>query len=124
MNSSPKRLGFIGLGRMGYPMARLLYQAGYPLTVLDAAKAQTARFLAEHSGVIVADNLEPFSEAGVVITMLPDSDVVDAIVLGQADHKGLIEILPPGATLIDMSSSQPMRSQTLAQSLNQRGIHF
>jgi 3-hydroxyisobutyrate dehydrogenase len=124
MSVTAKRLGFIGLGMMGYPMASLLHKAGYELTVLDVAQAQVARFLAEHAGAAAAGNPEAFSNVEVVITMLPDSDVVDTVLLGQADHKGLIDILPPGATVIDMSSSQPMRSQALAQALTRRGLHF
>jgi 3-hydroxyisobutyrate dehydrogenase len=119
-----KRVGFIGLGMMGYPMAHLLHQAGYPLTVLDTAAAQVARFLTEHPGVVAADRLAAFGDVEAVITMLPNSDIVDAVVLGQADQPGLIDILPSGATVIDMSSSQPLRSQALAQALNERGLHF
>jgi 3-hydroxyisobutyrate dehydrogenase len=124
MSVTAKRLGFIGLGMMGYPMASLLHKAGYELTVLDVAQAQVARFLTEHAGAAAAGDPEAFSNVEVAITMLPDSDVVDSVVLGQADHKGLIDILPPGATVIDMSSSQPMRSQALAQALTRRGLHF
>jgi 3-hydroxyisobutyrate dehydrogenase len=124
MEAPRERLGFIGLGMMGYPMAELLHKAGYPLTIHDAIQAQVVRFLAEHPGAEIAGNLEAFAEAGVVITMLPGSEIVDPIVLGQAGQRGLIDILSPGATVIDMSSSQPMRSRTLAQILNQSGLHF
>jgi 3-hydroxyisobutyrate dehydrogenase len=124
MSVTMKSLGFIGLGMMGYPMASRLHTAGYPLTVLDIAKVQTARFQAEHAGAVVADNIAEFSEVGAAITMLPGSDTVDTIVLGQADQPGLIDILPPGASVIDMSSSQPMRSRALAQTLGERGLHF
>jgi 3-hydroxyisobutyrate dehydrogenase len=74
--------------------------------------------------VTAADTLKAFSDVEAVITMLPGSDIVDATVLGRADQRGLIDILPPGATVIDMSSSQPMRSRVLAQTLNQRGLYF
>lgn len=118
------KLGMIGLGKMGYPMAHLLHRAGYALTIFDLDRAQTTRFVAEHRGVSQATTLEEFATVQAVITMLPDSDVVDAVVLGQADRSGLIDILLPEAALIDMSSSQPLRSQSLAQALAQREIHF
>ena len=124
MSATPKGLGFIGLGMMGYPMASLLHRAGYPLTVFDVAQTQVTRFLTEHSGAEEASNLEGFSEVEVVITMVPGSDVVDPIVLGQAGQRGLVDILPPGAIVIDMSSSQPIRSRALAQTLNRRELHF
>lgn len=124
MDNSMTKLGMIGLGMMGYPMAHLLHTAGYALTVFDIDRAQTTRFLAEHSGAGQARSLEDFSAVQAVITMLPDSDAVDGVVLGRADQSGLIDILLPGAAIIDMSSSQPLRSQSLAQTLAQREIHF
>src|SRR5262249_2391108 len=110
MNATAKRIGFIGLGMMGYPMAGLLHQAGHQLIVFDVARPKTDRFLTERPGAKVAANLAAFSTVEAVIAMLPDSDAVDAVVLGQATSRGLIEILPPGAAIIDMSSSHPMRS--------------
>jgi 3-hydroxyisobutyrate dehydrogenase len=124
MTAAKKAIGFIGLGRMGYPMASQLHGAGHQLTLFDAVPAQTARFASEHAGTRQALSLEELSPNGVVITMLPDSDAVEQVVLGQPSHRGLIDILAPGATLIDMTSSQPFRSRALAQALQRRGIHF
>jgi 3-hydroxyisobutyrate dehydrogenase len=124
MNAARKSLGFIGLGKMGYPMAGLLHRAGHELTLFDAVPSQTARFAARHAGICVAESLEVFSAVEIVITMLPDSDAVDQIVLGQPPQPGLIDILPLGATLIDMTSSQPLRSRELAQALETRGLRF
>src|SRR5262249_51526818 len=75
-------------------------------------------------GAKVAADLAAFSTVEAVIAMLPDSDTVDAVVFGQATSRGVIEILPPGAAIIDMSSSHPMRSRALAQTLAERGLHF
>ena len=124
MKTIKKSLGFIGLGMMGYPMAGRLHQAGHELTVFDIAQAQVAKFLGEYPGVTAADTLSGFSDVEAVITMLPDSDIVDATVLGRDYQPGLIDILPPGATVIDMSSSQPMRSRVLAQALHHKGLRF
>jgi 3-hydroxyisobutyrate dehydrogenase len=124
MNTIKKSLGFIGLGMMGYPMAGHLYRAGQDLTVFDTARAQIDEFTSEYTGSTAANALNAFSNVEAVITMLPDSDAVDATVLGQADHPGLIDILPMGGVVIDMSSSQPMRSRALAQTLEKRGLHF
>jgi 3-hydroxyisobutyrate dehydrogenase len=124
MKAATRKLGFVGVGKMGYPMASLLHRAGHALTLFDAVRAQADRFTAEHAGARVADSLEAFSAVEVVITMLPDSEAVDEIVLGRQPHRGLIDILPPSATLIDMSSSQPLRSRALAQALDRKGLHF
>lgn len=124
MSSEKKRLGFIGLGKMGFPMASRLVDAGFVLRVYDIAKAAVVRLREEHPGVAVAGALESFSDVEAVITMLPGSDDVDAIVLGQSGQPGLADVLPAGTTVIDMSSSQPMRSRALAKKLGEKGIGF
>lgn len=124
MSSTRKGLGFIGLGMMGYPMASRLYEAGHRLTVLDAASEKASRFQAAHADAVTAGTLQAFANVEVVIAMLPDSDAVEAVALGQSRQPGLIDTLSPGTTVIDMSSSQPMRSRVLAQTLDQHGLHF
>ncbi len=130
MNIDKKRLGFIGLGMMGSPMAGRLCRAGYALTVFDIEPAQVSKFAAANPGVTAADTLNAFSGVEAVITMLPGSDDVDATVLGgtgNADNTaktGLIDILTPRAAVIDMSSSQPLRSRVLADALGKKGVMF
>ncbi len=117
MNAAAKKIGFIGLGMMGFPMAGLLHKGGYGLTVMDVVPDTTRRFISEHAGAKDATTLEDFSGVDVVITMLPNSDIVDATVLGNQGQPGLIDILRAGATVIDMSSSQPLRTKALAEKL-------
>lgn len=127
MSAAPAPLatvGFIGLGMMGFPMAHLLHQAGHRLIVRDVAAATVERFLAEHAGAQAADDAAGFAPADVVITMLPNSDIVDATVLGSGGEPGLLGSLRPGAVVIDMSSSQPMRSKALAEKLSAAGLRF
>jgi 3-hydroxyisobutyrate dehydrogenase len=124
MDAAIKKIGFIGLGMMGFPMASLLHKAGHALTVLDAVPATLDRFASEHPGASAAAGLEAFAVADVVITMLPNSDIVDAVVLGQSGQSGLINILQPGVTVIDMSSSQPLRSKALAEQLKKMKLSF
>ncbi|WP_414691291.1 NAD(P)-dependent oxidoreductase [Noviherbaspirillum sp.] len=118
------KIGFIGLGMMGNPMAHLLAQAGHALAVMDLNAATAARFAAEHAGATAVTELKDFGDAEVVITMLPDSNAVEAVVLGSADKPGLLSILKKGATLIDMSSAEPMRSRKLAQTLQDKGLQY
>lgn len=115
------KIGFIGLGAMGYPMSHLLAQAGHDLIVMDLNTAATAKFVEEHKGAAVAASLSDFAAADIVITMLPDSNVVESVVLGSA---GLVSILKKGAAIIDMSSSEPMRSKALADKLLSLGFDF
>lgn len=124
MSGSGKRLGFIGLGMMGYPMASRLHQAGHSLIIFDVAEAQVDKFVREHTGAAAAENLEAYADVEVLITMLPDSDTVESTLLGKDGRNRLIDRLPSGAVVIDMGSSQPIRSRALAQSLEREGLHF
>jgi 3-hydroxyisobutyrate dehydrogenase len=117
-------IGFIGLGMMGLPMATRLAAAGHRLRVADTAAQAVQRFVQANPGAQVAEGLADFADASTVITMLPSSDVVDAVVLGGGGATGLISILQPDAVLIDMSSSEPGRTRRLAQALGAKQIHM
>lgn len=117
-------VGFIGLGMMGWPMASRLNAAGYRMVVRDALDATTQRFFYEHAGVVCAAGPQDFAACQVVITMLPNSDAVDTTVLGAAGISGLLDVLPVGAVVIDMGSSQPLRTRALAQALVRAGKRF
>jgi 3-hydroxyisobutyrate dehydrogenase len=121
--SALARVGFIGLGKMGVPMAARLHGAGYPLLVRDARPDAARAFVASHTGAVAAANAAALAPCDVVITMLPDSDVVDAVVLG-GDDAGLIALLRPGTVVIDMSSSAPLRTRALAARLADAGLRF
>jgi len=124
MAAAMSRIGFIGLGMMGKPMAARLHAAGYPLLVGDALPAVIQAFVDAHPGATAARDGAAFDSCNAVITMLPDSDAVESVVLGAAGGKGVAHYVKPGALIVDMSSSQPMRTRALAQSLGQRGILF
>ena len=110
------RIGFIGLGMMGRPMAHLLHAAGLALVVRDANADAAASFAAGHTGVAVAQDAAAFSGCDAVITMLPNSDIVDAVVKELAPH------LRRGACVIEMSSADPVRTRALAALLDERGV--
>jgi 3-hydroxyisobutyrate dehydrogenase len=118
------KIGFIGLGMMGYPMATRLARAGHSLVVMDLNQANTSRFIAENTGAAAAGEAADFGEADIVITMLPGSAAVEAVVLGSDGGPGVAASMPRGATLIDMSSSEPMRSRELAQALAAQGLRY
>lgn len=124
MNVPGTVVGFIGLGMMGRAMVERLHAAGYGLVVHDVVPAILDHFVELHAAAVKANGLETFSICDVVITMLPDSDAVDACILGSAGEPGLVEILKTGAVLIDMSSSHPLRSRVLGQALQQAGKRF
>ncbi|MEI2415076.1 NAD(P)-dependent oxidoreductase [Orrella sp. JC864] len=111
-----KRIGMIGLGMMGNPMAHLLHEAGYALVVKDASAQAEQAFLAAHAGAQAAAAEQAFAECEAVVTMLPNSDIVDAVA------QSLMPQLRRGACLIEMSSADPNRTRALAGRLAERGI--
>ena len=117
--SSGERVGFVGLGMMGWPMASNLAAAGYSLTVRDVDVTRQERFTREHGGVAAAAPPD-FDGVGTVITMLPDDGVVRDAVLNW--DGGIAVALAPGALVIDMSSSNPRGTRALGEALAQRGI--
>jgi 3-hydroxyisobutyrate dehydrogenase len=112
-------VGFVGLGKMGAPMADRLQAGGYPLRVFDAVPGLADEFAADRPGVEAVDNVSGLAAAEIVILMLPSSDVVEAVV-----HGGLAEALRPGTLVVDMSSSDPVRTRKLAERLEGDGLRL
>ena len=107
------KIGFIGLGIMGRPMAKNLVKAGYDLTVYDLNEEAVAR---------AADSSREASlEAEVVITMVPNSPQVREVVLGK---DGMAEGASEGTVLIDMSSIDPTESRSIGMELKKYGIEM
>jgi len=100
-------VGFVGLGNMGWPMARHLRAGGVDLVLLDARAEQAARFAREHGGRAADGLAEVARGSEIVITMLPDGKAVRAVALGVPGAPGLIEGWCEGSVLVDMSSSDP-----------------
>lgn len=113
-----ERIGFIGLGIMGQPMAGNLLAAGYPLTVHNRSRGPVDELAAQ--GATSADTpREVAATSDVVITMLPDSPDVEAVVLGP---DGVAEGIRDGALYIDMSTIGPAVSRRIAAVLSERGV--
>ncbi len=110
-------LGFVGLGRMGWPMATNLLRAGYELVVRDADHDVELRF-AEQGGAASGQDAAAFAAVGVVITMLPDGRVVQDAVL----NEGIADVLAGGTVVVDMSSSSPHDTRELGRELRRRSI--
>ncbi len=114
------RVGFVGIGNMGAPMVRCLAKAGFSILIHDTRTEATAQFSDGAPNIRVAANAaEIGARCGIVITMLPDSKVVRAAVLGDG---GFAAAMPSGGLVIDMSSSFPLETQKLGEELSVRGI--
>lgn len=106
-------IGFVGIGNMGWPMAACLADAGYSLVVADARRATADNFVQQVGGR-VADSLSALAvSSDVIITMLPTSGNVSAVMAEGVDN--LLAGLRPGTVVIDMTSGQPAITRKLAE---------
>ena len=113
-------VGFIGVGNMGRRMAANLAAAGFPLVIRDSDPAVQQRFIDAHGGQ-PGNEPQDFAGTSVVVTMLPDGNVVRDAVLG-GPGGGIASALRPGAVVLDMSSADPVGTQKLAAGLAPSGI--
>ncbi|MGG7102657.1 NAD(P)-dependent oxidoreductase [Rhodococcus sp. 24CO] len=114
-----KSVGLVGLGAMGGPIARNFVNSGQQLIVRDADAASQQRFLDSHPSAVGTTDFADFAKCDVVVLVLPTSDIVDAVVLGEG---GLLSQLQAGSTIVDMGSSIPDRTQKLAEAAAEQGI--
>jgi 2-hydroxy-3-oxopropionate reductase len=113
------RVGFVGLGLMGAPMARNLMRAGHELVLYNRTRAR-AEELAAGGGAEVADGPREVAGASeVTITMLPGPPEVERVVAGQ---DGLLEGAAEGHLIVDMSTSSPELARGLADLARERGV--
>jgi 3-hydroxyisobutyrate dehydrogenase-like beta-hydroxyacid dehydrogenase len=114
------RIGFIGLGVMGTPMAGHLANAGHALTVLDADRGKAERLAAAHRGIAIAAAAREVAErSDIVVTMLPSGEFVRDVALGE---NGLIAGFRGGELLIDTSSCEPWLTIETARGLAAKGV--
>ena len=113
------KVGFVGLGLMGRPMARNLNSAGHDLVLYNRTR-QKAEELATETGADVADSAgEVARVCDVTITMLPAPPDVERVVAGE---DGILENAATGDLLVDMSTSSPVLAREMAASARERGI--
>jgi 3-hydroxyisobutyrate dehydrogenase len=112
------RIGFIGLGTMGAPMARRLTQAGHLVTVHNRTRDKELPL--EREGARRAESPRAAAaDADMVFTMVSDTPDLEAVVLGET---GAIHGLAEGSVLIDMSTVSPAATRDIARRLNERGV--
>jgi len=119
MATSKPRIGFIGIGAMGEPMAACLIKAGFPVTVFDSRVQRIEEFTAAHGGSGATTLAELGRTSDVVITILPDSAAVTSVLFGD---NGLATTLRKGAVVIDMTSGIPTTTVSLSERLAEQGV--
>ena len=107
------RIGFIGTGIMGQPMARNLLKSGYPVTVHNRSRPSVDVLVSQGASEAESPR-EVARKSDVIITMLPDSPDVESVVSGP---NGVLEGIRPASLLIDMSTINPLVSRKIGQSL-------
>src|SRR5947207_3338149 len=115
------RIGFIGTGTMGTPIAGGLVAAGHQLTVYDVRREATETL--HEQGAAIADTPRAVAQASeVVFTSLPGPSQVEAAALDP--ETGLITGLPGGGAYIDLTTNAPATIRRLSAARQQRGIAF
>ena len=113
------KVGFVGLGIMGAPMAGHLLAAGHELCVYDIRPAPAA--LVEQGAKVCASGREVAQKSDVIITMVPDTPHVAAALF---DPNGVAEGLSPGKIVVDMSSISPVETKVFAKRINDLGCAY
>jgi 2-hydroxy-3-oxopropionate reductase len=112
-----ERIGFVGLGIMGGPMAKNLMEADYELVLYNRTKEKAEEIAGD--GATVADSPREVAEnSDIIITMLPDSPQVEEVLAGEG---GVLEGLGEGSLIVDMSTISPVVTKELAEKVEERG---
>ncbi|MCC5858210.1 MAG: NAD(P)-dependent oxidoreductase [Ectothiorhodospiraceae bacterium] len=114
-------VGFVGLGNMGWPMARNLATGGIRLVVADAKDGVAEAFAAETGAIPAASLQELAHAAAVIILMLPNGDIVREVLLGD---NGIAPHTNTGNLVIDMSSCDPVGTQEIGKALAEHGVEM
>ena len=126
MTGNTGKIGFVGIGAMGTPMAANLAKAGYKLVIYDINLSRTADFASTHEVEVASDISDLGLQCGTIITMLPDDKAVRKALCGENENVQSCALanLKTGSTVIDMSSSSPVSTRQLGALLEARGIKF
>ncbi|MCW5965082.1 MAG: NAD(P)-dependent oxidoreductase [Bryobacterales bacterium] len=115
------KLGFLGLGIMGYPMARNLLKKGHTVAVWSHTSAKGEALKAEAGAVPCATPREVAAQADVIFLCVGDTEMAEHVILGK---DGLIEGAAPGSTIVDTSTIAPSMSVAIANALAEKSIQF
>ena len=114
------KLGFIGLGIMGKPMAGHLLEAGHTVNVCDVV-SEAVKELASKGAVACNSSKEAAEKSDIVFTMVPDTPDVEAVLFGE---NGVAEGIRAGSIVVDMSSISPIATKEFAKKLVEKGVEM
>ena len=113
-------VGFIGIGTMGREMVRNLLKAGHAVRAFDLTEAAVADVVTD-GAVRAKSPMDAARDSDIVITMLPDTPHVEAVIYGE---HGLLKSPPPGKLIVDMSTISPVAVRRIHADLQQAGVNF
>ena len=115
-----KKVGIIGLGIMGMPMARNLIKAGFEVTAYNRTPSKIEQLVTE-GAVKAASPKEAAQKNPIIITMVSDTPDVESVILGE---NGIIEGIKPDSVVIDMSTISPQATRKIAERLKEKQAHM
>lgn len=115
------QLAFLGLGIMGYPMARNLLRAGQRVALWSRTAAKARQLAQAENGVFCETPRQAGEFAECAFLCVGDTAMSEQVILGQ---NGLVESTRPGSVIIDCSTVSPNRSRRIGEKLAEKGIHF
>jgi len=115
------QLGFLGLGIMGYPMARNLLRAGHRVALWSRSAAKARQLAQAENGLFCETPRQAGEFAECAFLCVGDTAMSEEVILGQ---NGLSEGARPGSVIVDCSTVSPSRSRRMGQKLAEKGIHF
>ena len=114
-------VAFLGLGAIGYPMARRIAEAGFELAVWNRSGAKSADLARGTSARVASNPADAARGAAVIVTCLPTSAEVESVTFG---GDGLASTMASGAILVDCTSGNPHASRSIAARLAKQGVDF
>lgn len=115
------KLGFLGLGIMGYPMARHLLKAGHDVALWSHSPEKAKTLAADGAGLACSTPREVAQNADVIFLCVGDTKMSEEVILGK---DGLIEGVRPGAVIVDASTVAPSHSPKMRDALAPKGVDF
>ena len=116
-----RRIGLIGAGLMGHGIARNIVEKGWPLTVMANRNRQPVEDLVARGAAEVTTPAEVARASEVLFTCLPNSDVVEQVLLGP---NGVLEGAAQGLVVVDLTTGRPEATRRLGAILAERGVHL
>lgn len=121
--ATQNEIGWIGVGKMGNPMATRLIEAGHPLTICDP-KVENRASLVARGAQMAGTPGEVAARCGLIFATIPNDQALEDVIYGDEDHGSFLSQIGAGSVLVEMSTVSPDLSRRLAEDLLRRGVGY